>query len=339
MKSPILTAVAWFFLLAAFASFAEDRRDGLSQDPPGLEDVRVPRVGLFATQGRRIGRRVIRFVLTLLAAIAIVVGLFALFEPHLIYRPVRHPRGNWSPSGLNVEDCFFQTDDGLMLHGWWAPAANSIPAARRPVILWCHGNAGNVTHRAENMRLLVERGLDVFIMDYRGFGRSQGRPSEKGIYRDVDAAYRYLIRERSVPADQMVVFGRSLGAAVALHLALCRPVAGLILESAFESGPAMARVICPWLPLSLAMRSRFDNVSRISELEVPLLMTHGEEDGLVPIRQGRMVFAVAPEPKEFFTIANAGHNDTYRVGGEPYLDKLVQFCRSCVMARKPEPSD
>ncbi len=269
------------------------------------------------------------------AAVAVVlfVALVVLMQNRLIYPRTRTPLMSWDPPA-DAEACAFTTEDGLTLHGWFHAGYGETPAEERPVVLWCHGNAGNITHRAENLLLLARSGLAVFIFDYRGYGQSDGKPSEKGLYFDADAAYAHLTDERGIPPDRIIAFGRSLGAGVALDLALRRPVAGLIMESAFRSIPAMASVQFPVLPLGPLVRSRFDNEARIGGLGVPLLMLHGDRDEIVPFEQGRAVFDSAPAPKTWYTISGAGHNDTYAAGGREYLDAFASFCRECV--RQPD---
>jgi fermentation-respiration switch protein FrsA (DUF1100 family) len=276
-------------------------------------------------------------VLRVLRAVVIAFGLFFLFvaccQNRVIFPRTRGPVRTWDPGG-GIEQVRFRTADGLTLHAWWHPGEDvpgepGLDATRRPVVLWCHGNAGNITHREGNLRALAARGLAVFIFDYRGYGLSEGSPGEKGVYRDADAAYRYLVDETGIAPARIVVFGRSLGAAVALDLALREPVAGLVMESAFENTKAMAKLQMPLLPVGWLLRSKFDNLGRIGGLKVPLLMVHGDRDTLVPTAQGRAVFAAAPEPKRFYAIAGAGHNDTAEVGGKPYFDAFVRFCLEC----------
>ncbi|MGD2176000.1 MAG: alpha/beta hydrolase, partial [Candidatus Brocadiaceae bacterium] len=203
-------------------------------------------------------------------------------------------------------------------------------SGERPVVLWCHGNAGNITHRAENLDLLARRGLAALLFDYRGYGQSQGRPCEDGLYADGEAAWRYLTGERGVAPGRIVCFGRSLGAAVALRVATLHRVAGLIVEGAFESAPAMARSMFPLIPVWPLMRNNFDNLGRIGDLDVPVLVVHGEEDGVVPVSQGKAVFAAASEPKKLYVVQGADHNDTYAVGGAAYFEQIESFCRECV---------
>jgi fermentation-respiration switch protein FrsA (DUF1100 family) len=269
--------------------------------------------------------RILRVVWRIGAAFLVVCALMLVFEGCFIYFPTNRPvRGNWSTPG--GEECRIATSDGLTLHGWWHGGAGSGDASSRPVVLWFHGNAGNITHREENLQLLAHQGLAVFLVDYRGYGLSEGKPSEKGLYADGEAAYRYLVEERAIEPNRIVCFGRSLGAGVALHVALEHEVAALIMESPFASVPAMARKHYPFLPVWFLLRNRYDSLGKVPELKVPLLVLHGDRDSIVPLKHGKAVYEAAPEPKEFYTIVGAGHNDTYYVGGGPYFRKLREFC-------------
>ncbi len=270
--------------------------------------------------------RAVRVLVTALVTVLLVCALLLLFEHRFIFYPTRKPLVSWQPPGLDVEECTFSTRDGVRLHGWWHSGAATDGAVAGPVLLWCHGNAGNITHRADNAQMLADRGLAFFLFDYRGYGKSEGTPSEYGLYLDGEAAYDYLTQERGVEPHRIVCFGRSLGAAVALHVALRRKTAGLVMEGAFDSVPAMALRMMPMLPVGYFLRTQFDNLAKVGRLEVPLLMIHGRQDKTVPIEHARKVYDAAPEPKQLYVIEGADHNDTYIVGGEPYFETLRRFC-------------
>lgn len=274
------------------------------------------------SSGRSIIRRILRFIVPVFLGIAAGTALMVLFEEKLIYFPYKYPDGNWQPEtyGLKAEDCFFTTSDGLKLHGWFFRVDNP-----RATMLWCHGNAGNITHRLDNIQKLLPLGINVFIFDYRGYGRSEGEPSEEGLYADARAAYDFLTGEKSIRSDSIVVFGRSIGSVVAVDLAAERPCRGLILESSFPSAKAMARELFPFLPLHLFLRSRFDADSKIARIKVPILFIHGIEDRTVPIHLGKQLFERANQPKTFYEIRGADHNDTYLVGGAEYFRRLKEF--------------
>jgi len=277
----------------------------------------------------------LRAVVAAGCAVVLVWLVVLIFEKRFVYHPSSDPAVSWEAEHIGARECRFATPDGLKLSAWWHPGARSLRTADGPVVLWCHGNAGNLTHRAENLQLLAGRGIAALLFDYRGYGDSDGTPSEQGLYEDAAAAYRYLTEERDVEPRRIVCFGRSLGAAVALKTALDHPVAGLVMESAFESVPAMARKMWVFVPIASLARNRYDGLVGVPELDVPLLMVHGSRDKLVPIDQGRRVFDAAPEPKEFYVVAGAGHNDVYSVGGAEYFDRLEEFCRRCVREAAP----
>jgi hypothetical protein len=205
------------------------------------------------------------------------------------------------------------------LHAWFIPAENA-----RATVLFCHGNAGNISHRLDSIRLLHSLGLQVLIFDYRGYGRSDGRPSEKGSYRDVDAAWQYLLEVRGLPQTQIIIFGRSLGAAVAADLASRTRPAAVILESAFTSVPDMAAGIYPWLPVRLLSRYRYDNLDKVARLSAPLLLVHSRQDEIIPFVHGERLFERAHVPKQFLEI-HGGHNDAFLTSRKAYTQGLKAF--------------
>ncbi len=258
-----------------------------------------------------------------LALIVLVIGLLVwgcreTVERALIYVPTRELAGTPASLGLAYQEVWFQAEDGVRLHGWL------IPGPRPVTLLWFHGNAGNISHRLDNIRQIHDRlGIAVFIFDYRGYGRSDGSPTEAGLYRDARAAREALVGSLGVPPGQIVYFGRSLGAAVALDLALTHPPFGLILESPFLSVQAMANRTLPGS--GFLFKTRFDSLAKIRRLRIPLLVAHGESDEVVPHEHGRRLFEAASEPKAFYTIPGARHNDTYLVGGSEYWEAWRKF--------------
>ncbi len=252
-------------------------------------------------------------------------------ERALIYFPSRELIASPATLGLTYRDVWFHAEDGVRLHGWHIPG-------RFPVtLLWYHGNAGNISDRLDNIREIHRRlGLGVFIFDYRGYGRSDGRPTEAGLYLDARAAREALIRE-GVPAERIVYFGRSLGAAVAVALAAEAPPAGLILETPFLSVRAIANRTLPGS--GVLFKTRFDSLERIGRIRTRLLILHGDADEVVPYDHGRRLFEKAPEPKIFYTIRRAHHNDTYLVGGEDYWTAWVSFLAPILSAETKRPLD
>ena len=261
-------------------------------------------------------------------------GLLLLFEKKLIYFPSRVHDATPAALGLLHEEAEFEADDGVRLHGWFLPVKDS-----RLTVLLCHGNGGNLSHRLDRVLLLQSRlAADTLVFDYRGYGRSEGSPDEAGTYRDARAAYRWL-RERGKAPSRIVLMGESLGSAVALQLALEVDARALVLEAPFTSIPDMARAAYPFLPLWPFVRTRYDSLGKIARLRMPLLVLHGEEDEVVPFAQGRRLFEAAPEPKRFFAIPGARHNDTYFVGGEDYWRAVRDFLESVLPPLPPASSD
>ena len=243
-----------------------------------------------------------------------------MIDRHFIYFPVRELFADPAAIGLAYEEVNFVAGDGVSLHGWFVPGRSDV------TLLWCHGNGGNISHRLENLQLVHnELGLNVFLFDYRGYGRSEGKPSEQGTYLDAEAALSYLDSRKDILPDRIIYFGSSLGGGVAVELAMLRSPYGLILESTFPSIRYMARLAFPVLPLYLFLRTRYDSEAKIGGVNAPLLMLHGDRDDLVPIQAGRRLFDAAKDPKEFHTIVGAGHNDTYLVGGKAYWDAMGSF--------------
>ncbi|HLE45020.1 MAG TPA: alpha/beta hydrolase [Methylomirabilota bacterium] len=252
----------------------------------------------------------------LLTALALLTGCDSAVERSLIYYPTRRLEATPAEVGLAFEDVRVTAEDGVGLHGWY------VPGPRAVTLLWCHGNAGNISHRLENLRLMRERlGVGVLLFDYRGYGLSEGTPSETGTYLDARAVRGWLARR--APGAPVVYFGRSLGAAVAARLAAEDPPAALILETPFTSVRAMANATLPGV--GYLFRTRYDTLGLISRIRVPLLILHGDADEVVPFHHGRAVFEAAREPKRFVRIPGARHNDTYVVGGAPYWQAWGSF--------------
>jgi fermentation-respiration switch protein FrsA (DUF1100 family) len=239
-------------------------------------------------------------------------------ENSLTYFPMKHPAGRWEAAGLEIEDAYLAAADGTKLHGWYLPAKN--PQA---VILFCHGNAGNVTHRDELLRQLpqfVETSILVF--DYRGYGRSEGMPNEAGVLADARAARAWLAERAGVREQDIVLWGESIGGAVAVDLAARDGARALILEDTFTSLPEVAAYHYPWLPVRWLMRGKLNSLEAIGDYHGPLLMAHGDADTIVPYSFGERLFAAANEPKRLITQPNADHNDPREA---EFLEEVRQF--------------
>jgi fermentation-respiration switch protein FrsA (DUF1100 family) len=269
--------------------------------------------------GRFVTRRRLAAALGLGAA-AGILAIFLRMEDQFLYFPTRELGAAPADFGLEAEDLSVEAEDGVRLHGWW------IRGEGRRALVFFHGNAGNIADRLDRAQILRDRfGFDVFLVDYRGYGRSGGRPSEEGLYRDGRAAYG-AAREAGFPPERIVLFGESLGSAVAVRTAAELPCSALVLETPFLSVPEMARVHYPFVPAFL-IRSRFDSGARIAGIAAPKLFLVAERDEIVPPVQGRRLYELAKEPKRLFVIPGAGHNDTYVTGGEAYWQAWEGFLR------------
>jgi fermentation-respiration switch protein FrsA (DUF1100 family) len=228
----------------------------------------------------------------------------AKIEKSLVFAPSHFPAGDWQPAGLAVEDAWFSARDGTRLHGWYVPHPQP-----RAVVLFCHGNGGNVALWADVLRILHDRmGVTAMGFDYRGYGRSEGTPSEAGVLADARAARTWLAQRTGIAENQVVLMGRSLGGAVAVDLAV-DGARGLVLESTFISMPEVGHATMPWLPVRLLMQTQFNSLAKIGSYHGPLLQSHGTSDRLIPYAMGRQLFAAANEPKVFIAIPGGEHND------------------------------
>ena len=253
----------------------------------------------------------------------------SLLDQFFVYHPEPWQDRDWARlSGLPLEDVWFQSADGVQLFGWSVEAP-----ADRPVLLWCHGNAGNIISRLDNLKYLCRMGLSVFLFDYRGYGKSQKyNPGENGLYQDAIGAYDYLTRIRKIRPERICIFGRSLGAAVAGELATQRPASALVLESSFPSIEAVAKFHYGGLPVHWLLGAEFRLIDRLPQLSLPKLIIHGDKDDIIPIELGRQVFEVAKPPKDWYVIPGADHNNTYEVGGEAYFRHLGEFIKKALSA-------
>lgn len=270
---------------------------------------------------------------TLAAAPLLLVSLMAGLADRLVYFPVQeHDGGTPAMLGLAHEDVEIAASDGVKIHGWLVPAAAPenekvarSPAGepRAPTVLFLHGNGGNISHRLDKLAVLHGLGASVLMIDYRGYGRSDGSPDEAGLYRDADAAYDELLR-RGRSADSIVLYGESLGGTVATELAARRPVAALVLESTPTSILEVARHHYPILPVSLFLAARYDALSRIARVNAPILLLHSREDEIVPFTMAEEMLLAAPEPK-WLVALRGGHNDCFLRSAETYERALREF--------------
>ena len=262
-------------------------------------------------------------ILILLAGVIIFICFYSQIENFFVFHPQTELDMTPDRMGLHHESIFFDAADGTKLHGWFFPLSG-----KSLVILFCHGNAGNISHRLHNIQELLNKGFQVFIFDYRGFGKSNGSPSREGVYLDGLAAYDYLRNRLGIPPNRIILFGRSLGAAVATEIAAKRKVNRLILESAFTSTKAMARTMPLFALLSPFLPAHYNNLKKIEHITIPKLIIHGNRDEIIPFTMGEQLFEAGPEPKAFYVIEGAGHNDTWVIGGSRYFETFKQFIRN-----------
>jgi fermentation-respiration switch protein FrsA (DUF1100 family) len=252
---------------------------------------------------------------------AFAIGLAYYLANRAIYYPSKYPEGNWElQRAVGASDAWIETSDGVKIHGWWVHQESS-----QLTTLFLHGNAGNITDRARHIQEIVAAGSSVLMLDYRGYGKSNGRPSEQGLYRDSEAGFIYLLG-KGYRAGQIILQGESLGTAVAIDLASRRPCAGLILEAPFTSASDVAATVVPFVG-PLLIRS-FNSLPKIRWIRVPKLFMQGDRDEVVPLRLGQQLFAAAQGSKSFRVIPGAGHNDILETAGAEYRDRLSAFYES-----------
>ncbi|MEA2078636.1 MAG: alpha/beta hydrolase [Pseudomonadota bacterium] len=260
---------------------------------------------------------VIIFVLGLL-----LLNVWMYFQqPHMIFYPIRELYQTPADWGLDYEDVTLNTADNVQLHGWYIPYQQS-----EQVLLFFHGNAGNISHRRDSIELFHRLGLNVFIIDYRGYGKSKGKPDEQGLYQDAAAAWRYLTNEKGFANNQILIFGRSLGGAVAARLASEVQARGLILESTFSSARDFARAVFPVLSRLVLTRYDFNTAENIQRVNYPVLVLHSPDDEIMPFRLGEKVFQAAHKPKRFVRM-QGGHNNGFLQSQPEYAQEFDHWLK------------
>ncbi len=266
----------------------------------------------------------VRLIASILVVSLAAYFMLSRFVDNLIFQPSPGIDLRISDLGMDGEEVRLDSD-GVSIHGFYLPTPPAARHANEPrAIPFLHGNAGNASHRLPNAAELARLGTDVLVIDYRGYGMSEGTPSESGAYADARAGLTYLLEERGISEQRVVVFGRSLGGVLAVDLAVGRDLAGIILESTFTSVADVARGMIG-APLAYLLRGNFDCASKIGQISAPLLFFHGDRDEIIDPALGRRLFELAPEPKQFETIRGAGHNDTVEVGGRAYFERIGEF--------------
>jgi uncharacterized protein len=254
--------------------------------------------------------------------------LIYFFQPKLIFFPNSEIEATPALISLQYEDISLTTTDGKALSAWWIPHPEA-----RATLLFLHGNAGNISHRLDSINIFHQLGLSVLIIDYRGYGNSTGEPSEQGTYIDAETAWNYLINEKNVESDNIVIFGRSLGGAVATWLAEKHSSAGLIVESSFTSIADMGRHYYPYLPTSLLARIKYSSIDRIVNIKSPMLFIHSKDDEIIPYKFGKQLFTKALKETttaKSFLDTTGGHNEGFLLSGKQYIDGLNRFITDIV---------
>lgn len=270
----------------------------------------------------------LRIVLAIFLIAIIALLLMRRFEKQMVFFPSKYPTGFnriKAAERLSIAEAWFVAADRVKLHGWFVPHAEPIAT-----LLMCHGNAGNISDRYEWLEMLHQRvPANLFMFDYRGFGRSEGEPDEDGCYRDAEAALSWLAQQKGqLP---IIIHGHSLGSAVAIDLVQRRSnqIAGLVLESAFTNAADMARLMFGPIPTHWLTSMKWASDEKLAHITAPKLFLHGEHDSIIPLRLGQKLFAAAALPKEFVVLSQAGHNDTFIAGGDEYYQAIRQFIEYC----------
>ena len=270
--------------------------------------------------------------------VLIIVAGFILWlrwiEPRMLYHPERQLDQTPGNLGLKYEDVTLTTSDSVHINGWLVPAPDA-----KLTILFFHGNAGNISHRLEKLAILHDLGVNTFIIDYRGFGRSEGKPNEQGTYHDAQAAYDYVVGRARPPGApfstprSIILYGESLGSAVAADLASKVEVGGLVLEEAFTSVGDVGQKMFPFFPVRWLVQNKYDTLSKMPRIKVPLLILHSREDEIFDMSYPQRLLAAANEPKTFVEL-HGNHNDAFLVSGQVYRDALEKFFAACSASNK-----
>ena len=259
-------------------------------------------------------------IIFILVSVWVLLSLLLyLFQPKFVYFPLSEIDYTPDMAGLTYEDVYFKTEDNVELNGWYLPAEGA-----EKTLLFFHGNGGNISHRLDSLKIFHELGLSVFIFDYRGYGQSQGTTNEQGTYRDAEAAWKYLTESRGISGKNIIIFGRSMGGAVATWLANQYTPNLLILESTFTSVADMAKHYYPYLPTQLLTRIKYASIDRIEAIQCPILFSHSQTDEIVPFELGIQLFKQAQAPKMFMQL-EGGHNDGFIVSGRSYINGIKEF--------------
>ena len=259
-------------------------------------------------------------VLLLFIGMAVMVIYLRYLERRTMFYPMKEIEYLPYQLGLKYEDVFFRTSDGIEINGWFVASADA-----RYTVIFCHGNAGNISHRLQKIKFFHDLGCNTFIIDYRGYGRSKGKPSENGLYSDIQAAYDYLL-SRNITPDEIIGYGESIGGAVIIDLVSKKKLKALIADSTMTSAKDMAKSVFPFLP-SRIFASRLDSINKIKSVAIPKLMIHSINDDIIPFRLGKRLFEEAPGPKEFLEV-HGSHNSSFFESEGIIREKVASFLKS-----------
>ncbi len=273
------------------------------------------------------GSMLIYIVGVLLVTYLALAAVLYVMQPKFLYSPERDVSSTPAELGLDFEDVVFNSADGLDLSGWYIPAKKS-----KHTVLFCHGNGGNMAHRLDSINIFHNLGLNCFIFDYRGYGDSLGKPGEEGTYTDAMAAYKWLTEEKNIPAEDIIIFGRSLGGSIAAQLASKVEAGALIVESAFTSYVDIGKEYYPYMPVRWFARFGYKTIDYIRNVRCPVMLIYSRNDEIVPYKFGLELYEAANEPKEFIEIFGS-HNDCFLASGEIYTEVWEKWLKSLVEYR------
>lgn len=263
----------------------------------------------------------IEIIAVLLIAYAILALTLFFMQPKFLYKPLKDITYTPEEMGLDFENLFFQTPDGLKINGWFVPASNA-----EFTILFCHGNGGNIAHRLDSINVFHNLGLNCLIFDYRGYGNSNGNPSEEGTYYDAKAAYKWLTEKKNISPDNIIIFGRSLGGAIAAQLAMTVGAKALVIESSFTSYANIGKKFYPYMPVHWFAKFNYPTLDYVKQVNCPVLIIHSRNDEIIPFEFGRQLFEAANEPKEFIELSGS-HNDGFLASSEVYKKGWVKWLK------------
>ncbi|MDP8266351.1 MAG: alpha/beta hydrolase [Candidatus Aceula meridiana] len=259
-----------------------------------------------------------KFLVILIVSIVIFILAVKYLEQTSIFYPEKEITDRPNDIGLEYEDIYFKTEDGILINGWFIKNLTA-----ESTLLFFHGNAGNISHRLHKINLFHNLGLNVFIVDYRGYGKSDGRPTEEGLYKDARAAYDYLLTRHDIQKDKIIAYGASLGGVAAIDLATHRDLVALIVDSSFSTAKDIAKQVYPFVP-SILISTKMDSQAKVKTIEIPKLFLHSRDDEVVPFELGRKLFDAAVKPKEFVEI-KGGHNTSYEESEEILSKTIFRF--------------